>query len=275
MSSKRLCVTTYVYGNYKKFIPYYVYSILKSYPDYFVKIFVNGQLSTDEHASLERIKQQLSKNVEIKETKLLKRVSLANEGKARRFLLPASEFAGFDYVYIGDVDFLIIKEDTPLLEGHIEHCQKIGLPYSNQIRPQSKRLTGLHFIKTKEYYKKMDSLIAYYLERPEKIEEAFRTGIRDEEFLYNLVEKRIGFGDIDKHHYRPHHGFHLGILRNGPDHFKNYVEQGHTNPYHQLPPYDSLKKSLLAFYQDRLFTEIKNLVPTKEIHLLGQLLKQH
>ena len=26
------------------------------------------------------------------------------------FLLPASEFAGFDYVYIGDVDFLIIKE---------------------------------------------------------------------------------------------------------------------------------------------------------------------
>jgi hypothetical protein len=66
MSSKQLCVTTYVYGNYKKFIPYYVYSILKSYPDYFVKIFVNGQLSTNEHASLERIKQQLSKNLEIK-----------------------------------------------------------------------------------------------------------------------------------------------------------------------------------------------------------------
>ena len=45
MSSKQLCVTTYVHGNYKKFIPYYVYSILKSYPHYFVKIFVNGQVS--------------------------------------------------------------------------------------------------------------------------------------------------------------------------------------------------------------------------------------
>ncbi|WP_054707059.1 glycosyltransferase family 4 protein [Bacillus sp. JCM 19041] len=97
---KPLCMTTYVYGNYKKFIPYYIYSILKSYPDYYVKIFANSKLSSKESGSLQLINQHLSKNFEVKETYRPNKVSQANEGKARRFLLPSNEFNDFEYVYI-------------------------------------------------------------------------------------------------------------------------------------------------------------------------------
>ncbi|WP_156321016.1 hypothetical protein [Bacillus sp. JCM 19041] len=48
----------------------------------------------------------------------------------------------------------------------------------------------------------MDPIIQVYLDHPEKIDEAFNAGIRDEEFLYNLIEKKVGFGKIRAHHYR-------------------------------------------------------------------------
>ncbi|AST95149.1 hypothetical protein [Shouchella clausii] len=275
MSSKSLCVTTYVFGNYKRYIPYFVYSVLKSYPDYFVKVFSYDNLSTKETDSLERIKQHLSSSFEIKENYYTDKISKASEGKARRFLLPHAEFKGFKYAYIGDIDFLIVKEEPSLLDSHIKHCQDIGLPYSNQIRPQSRRLTGLHFFKVKEYFEKMEPVINEYIDAPEKIEAAFRTGIRNEEFLYNLIEQTIGFGKMNDHHYRPHHGFHLGILRSGVDSFKSYVDNGHKNKFHQLPKYAVLKKALLRYYNDPLFKELERINPIKEVQILKKLLRQH
>lgn len=57
MMKKPLCISAYVFGNYTKYIPYYVYSILKSYPDYFVKIFCMDRLTKKENACMEMIKK--------------------------------------------------------------------------------------------------------------------------------------------------------------------------------------------------------------------------
>src|SRR5699024_7261158 len=82
-----------------------------------------------------------------------------------RFLLPYEAFKNFKFAYIGDVDFLIIRETPSLINGHKKHSNKIGVTYSNAIRAHSTRLNGLKFIIVKDYYQKMETLIESYLEK--------------------------------------------------------------------------------------------------------------
>lgn len=272
MNRMPLCISTFVFGSYKKYIPYYIYSILKSYPDYYVKIFLKDTLSTPEKKSLQLIRKHLSKNFEVKENYFTNQKFNRLSGKAIRFLVPSYEFKDFTNVYIGDVDFLIVNEYPSLLDSHLDHCKQISLPYSNQIRPGSKRLTGLHFYQVDEYYKKMDPAIQRYLDDPDKIMEVFQNIKRDEEFLYQMIEKNIGFRDIKKYHYRPHHGFHLGILRKGSARFKDYVREGPKNPFHRLPKYPVLQKQLQEYYDDPLFQNIENTLRIQEVQLLRKLI---
>ncbi|SDI86403.1 hypothetical protein [Natribacillus halophilus] len=276
MSLAPICITGFVYGIYTKYIPFYIYSILKSYPDYYVKIFTDTPLSAREQSCLRMIKQRLSKRFEVKENDFADfKVRSIAEGKARRFLIPRHEFRHFENVYVGDVDFLLVRESPSLLASHLQHCENIGLPYSNQIRPNSKRLTGLHFFKVQPYYEQVEHRIKHYLHHHGDLAAAFQTIKRDEEFLYRLMEETIGFGRMDVHHYRPHHGFHLGILRSGSARFKDYVKNGPQNAFHQLPDYATLKKQLLQYFADPLFTDMKNIVDVKEIRRLQQWLRPY
>src|SRR5699024_9157210 len=77
----------------------------------------------------------------------------------------------------------------------------------------STRLTGLHFIRVKDYYQKMEPLIQSYLENPKQLYKEVKNLQYDEEFLYKLIKHGIGFGKIRNNHYRPPHGFHIGITR--------------------------------------------------------------
>ena len=43
------------------------------------------------------------------------------ELKTFRWLIPQYYFKDYKYVYIGDVDMLICKENPPLLNLHIDH----------------------------------------------------------------------------------------------------------------------------------------------------------
>lgn len=211
---KSLCITVFVFGNYTKYVPYYIYSILTSYPDYYVKIFTNTRLSKQENTCLQLIREQLSTNFEVKENYFTNRnVKRTAENKVKRFLLPYHEFQAFENVYVGDVDFLIVKESPSLLEGHLAHCQKTGLPYSNQVRPNSKRLTGLHFFNVKPYYEKMGDTLAYYRNNPERIAKDFQSLKRDEEMLYQLIEQQIGFDGLDAHHLPPPSRFSFRHLK--------------------------------------------------------------
>ncbi|HHY21662.1 MAG TPA: hypothetical protein GX525_07235 [Bacilli bacterium] len=262
---KKLCIAVYVFGSYTKYVPYYIYSILKSYPHYYVKIFCMDKLAKREAECLDLIRKNLSTNFMVKENYFpFPQFREQKLGRPLRFLIPYHEFSEFDYVYIGDVDFLIVQESPSLLDGHIEHCKKIKLPYSNQIRPNTKRLTGLHFFKVKEYYQAMNEVIDYYsnnLGEVYSLMKKYRSD--DEKFLYKMIEKTIGFGKINDSVYRPHHGFHLGILRINA--FESYIKGGYNNPFHRLPPYTLFKKQLLTYYEDPLFKRIININPITEI----------
>ena len=112
-----------------------------------------------------------------------------------------------DYVYIGDID--IIHLDSGFVDAHLGFMAKTGLPYSNSVRPDTSRMSGLHFTKFDALYPLPDiSGINIF-------------GRNDEEVLYEVCEKK-GLAIQDKEWWRPIHGIHIspnrqpwGSVRNG------------------------------------------------------------
>lgn len=224
----RVCVSAYVFGSYKRFIPLFCYSTVKSYPEYTVKIFVDGGLGKAEAKSLEDIRKNVSKNLIIQEHAFdgvnLSQTPKINGGnkKLLRWLFERRDFEGFDCVYFSDVDFLVLRQDPPLADFHLANAQSLGLPFSNMVRADksktgqgSKRLTGLHFVLTDRYFSKIDAIVREYKENPELISQRVPDAINDEHFLYHLVSRAIPFDSKQLCGApRPSPGYHLAWSRN-------------------------------------------------------------
>jgi hypothetical protein len=104
-----------------------------------------------------------------------------------------------EFVYIGDIDILILEEVAP---PHLAHMRRTGLPYSNMRRSNQPRLTGLHFTRYDAYYPQVD------------LDDTAPAGRDNERLLYWLVEQK-GFGLPDPtDEFRPVHGYHMSIARN-------------------------------------------------------------
>ncbi|SCG83247.1 hypothetical protein DW1_1677 [Proteiniborus sp. DW1] len=264
---KPLCFAVFVYDDYSKFIPFYIYSILKSYPEYYVKVFLRESLPESERRCMELIKEELSCNFEIKENYYSDFRFSDTTMRVLRFLIPYEEFKEFENVYIGDVDFLIVRETPSILDGHLKHCERIGLPYSNEIRPGTKRLSGLHFFKVKEYYSKMNKIIEYYLNNSDELYRIMNKLKSNEKFLYYIIEKEIGFGKLGQaRKYRPHHGIHLSCEIEG--YFENRKEASKAR-------YNRLKKQLKEYFADPLFLEMIKILPVEKIVQLSHELQKY
>ncbi len=106
-----------------------------------------------------------------------------------------------NFVYIGDVDILILEKiydwHKPLFDA--------GAPYSNVIRPDNKKLTGLHFVDAKKYYPLPD------------ISDLIDSVANDEELLFQIVKRRgILYDNSFYEMYlrgRPVHGIHVSLNR--------------------------------------------------------------
>jgi len=236
---------TYVCGSdtYYEYVPYYVYSVLLTQPEAFVRIYSGSTLPDNVKKALKTIGDTRFEIVE--NFNLLKPVAGISDVriiKATRWLLGAEHFKGYDCGYIGDVDFLIYKEAQTITNYHLQVCERTGLPFSNMVRPD-RRLSGLHFIRCKEYFKKMQPVIQDAISNNVSKQLKLLTGvIRDEHILYELV--REGCGDVGGILNRPHHGVHLGLLRNGE------LPKSYSKPHY------------LNFFE---FREIHKIVQNKEV----------
>lgn len=218
----RICLTTFVYGEkYIAYIPFLVYSCIKSYPDYDIKIFVYGEIS-------DSIKKQLvfiesKSNIEIIENAYSDFKSMTPlVSKTLRWLLWDDSFKTYDYLYTVDIDMLYMSEPTPLHEQHKEHMKTLDLPFSNikrerefnflkfydfakayqelgflhALRCFGKRLveyklSGLHFVEIDKYYS-LENLEIINSALKDLKEGRFIDGVcfpNNEIFLFKLVEK--------------------------------------------------------------------------------------
>ena len=261
----KLCVTTFVFGRgFEGFLGLYVYSILKAYSEYYPLIFLHGGLSHETRELLEPLSDL--GDFKIVENHFQQHALNNQQGKAVRWLLDHPEFQQYEAVYIGDVDIFIVPEDPGIYEQHCRHCETLKLCYSNIVRPPEtrtmpkgihsiydvwrnvgplaglrfllrssidvKRLSGLQFVKTADYFPNMHPLLQKY--RTLILENTYRSrattrhhrdGFNNECLLYDmLAESGMGvpepvpitddYRDWANPGFRPYHGLHMGIFKN-------------------------------------------------------------
>ncbi len=239
MTSNRLCIITWVYGQkYQGWIPLYIYSIKKHYPEYDIKILTEKKLSLN----IERLinKYNLASQAEIIkfEDKCIEYCHNNIEKRCLRWLVNFEELSEkYEYIYIGDIDIYICGEVPSLLEQHKNNMLKLrNRTYSNVVRLSVKdyiknkkkmdksllfRLTGLHFTKTEQYFKNVkrnQEIIKKYLKgkRNKIIDKLF---FNDDERclwlvnLFNGEKYPKGSYQLSDKVFRPYHGVHFAIGR--------------------------------------------------------------
>ena len=129
------CFTTVVSADqYSFFIPTFVYSAKRAYPDCGIKIFVRGLLPEPVKKLLAKMKSlRICANnnwsvIENQFTKYPDGVSICN---TLRHLIPAKRFLGYDYVYVTDIDFIILPHKVSIEAYFAQRIQETGLPYAS------------------------------------------------------------------------------------------------------------------------------------------------
>lgn len=247
-------------------MPYYIYSIWKTHPDSFVKIFIEDALQPNVLRSLKYLKDNGIRNFEIIDfnlfyTEFEEHLKTGGGGKKTiRWLIGNEHYKDYEYVYVGDVDILFLFEEESIIEFHQKQLSKFNLPFSNKVRVDENgypigRLTGLHFFKTKEYFEKTTPIINR-LKKDRSYWEAYVNGLeRNEHFLYKLNKEAFGFDDLElAKAERPWHGLHLGITRgdNTLD-----IETILANSSLSI---DEIRRQLKEYQKDPIFRNIQKLV---------------
>lgn len=128
--SKSLCVTAFVFGDsFQSYIPLFIYSLKKAYPDCYPIIYVQGKL-------LDNILIQLEILSSLGDFKIVDHfydgVELNSQrGKAIRWTVWDEEFHKYKALYYADIDIFYVREEPSLFQQHLEHCNLIGIPVSN------------------------------------------------------------------------------------------------------------------------------------------------
>jgi len=208
----KLLITTVVDQNYQSYIPLFIYTLKTSYPDYHVKIFTHGQFNQQVKSALELVKF----DYELVPGLFDKYVKYKYSPISWRFVVPPEHYKEYDYVYITDIDMMILPEKIPLLNFHLNEMGETGLCYSNSKRIAKhweghRSLTGLHFA-SQEWFTRTEKA-------RKKYDELLKTGSVGEKrefdghMLY-LMAKESGLKTPEKVPLTErHHGVHLGNFR--------------------------------------------------------------
>lgn len=184
MEKKDLLIVAFVFGReYQGYIPLFLFSLYKHYPNYDAMIYVDSQLGKETQRLISLIPDSAEKYKIVLIDKIKTKLS-PQQMKAYRWLVYDAAFEQYKYIYIGDIDIYICKETIPLHEQHIRHMKFSKLLYSNVVRSYEappkwierhqsllekrnlyglmkkiynkyfyhKRLSGLHFVEVDAYY---------------------------------------------------------------------------------------------------------------------------
>ncbi len=191
---KPLLLTTLVDRRYWDYVELFTWCAKKSYPEYDVKVLR-------------------------KEDVFPNHPDLGFTTNALRFLVPPQYYDGYQYVYVTDIDMLILREVPPLLEFHL---MDMTGPYSNSLRHESNKfacdeerwngsqsLTGLHFFH-RDWLALVEPLAVVYRKILEQ--KAVGRGY-DGHMLWSMCQQ-LGLSLPGKKSLvGRHHGIHLGSFR--------------------------------------------------------------
>lgn len=217
----KICFTTYIYGDtYQDYIPLILYSVARSYPEYSIIIFINGNLRKDIQKALSIIDKFYDKYSIIENTFDDCPMMRSLQAQTFRWVVWDDRFYDFDYLYYIDSDILYVREPIPLHEQHIRHMQFIGSDKVSNIArktylknnltqlartalytgpfntfkylftPYAMRLSGLHFVKVSTYFQDLSPAKLEKYRKSIYDRSIFKRTIypNDEAVLYKMLE---------------------------------------------------------------------------------------
>ena len=185
---------------YEEMLPPYIFFCLLSNKNSFVEVVVE-----DKESFIETYTEELNAIKDIfGEQFLIRNISRPltyhMKNTYRFFEVPVVKAK---YTFIGDVDIMILESIlNPYLDKWPKNNTKV--PYNNIVRLNTKRLSGLHFVCTEDYYTeilKQNQEILY-----------MAPYANDEEILYTLCEMTFGKPDTN-HSWRPVFGIYFSPNR--------------------------------------------------------------
>jgi hypothetical protein len=251
-------------NDYVGFIPLFAHYLFTAYPDYHATIFVRG-VPEDVNDALVGHEHAHRFNVVDGEFDGYPRER--SDNNALKYLLFTTDrvrkyFSKTEYAYIADIDVLYVREDPGILESHLEHCETLGLPYSNAIRENvPPTITGVQFV-TAEYIDRIRDASDVWdakfkehgmslIKRPQRVP--------DERVLYELVRDSgiglpphpddlpddLGHAHLPSHpRFRPSHGINIGFAR-----------------HPELLEYSESRERMLNMLLHAMHTRYFNLIP--------------
>lgn len=187
---------------YQFFTPIYIYSALKHNPEAYVEVGLadSEKYKNDNPELINILRKEYGDRFKLTSVDFKNRLP-----GAVRFITEPKLSEECDYVYIGDIDILILDENIENI--HLAHMNENNLPFSNRIRPEhaaegkNHRLSGLHFAPVD---------LQYPLPNLDDINYSSDNNISgaDENVLYRIMDKKQK--NIPKCiNFRPEHGIHM------------------------------------------------------------------
>jgi hypothetical protein len=199
----KVCITTVVDSRYMEYAPLFAYCVKKVYPSYRVILVLRDNCPYDlPGVETVRLFDTFPRYPYI--------------SIALRFVVPPDVYREFDYVYITDIDMMIMPERIAIDDFHLGEMVVTNLSYSNSLRnihhyAGFESLTGLHFA-TKKWFAQTDEQRGFYYQYLE----SGTLGVYreyDGVMLYRMC-KKSGLGLPKKYKLKKrHHGIHLGNFR--------------------------------------------------------------
>jgi hypothetical protein len=203
------------------FVLPYIFSHLYFNKDAFVEIYVRSNNFDCEAINL--LYDMFESSFTIKNLPFDVRERKMPESAFRFIMEPEVKL---EYTYIGDVDILCLLSNIAESEG--KKISEHGGIFINRIRPSSKRLTGLHCVKTNPYYDMTRNIR----------ESIICNSGSDEMMLYQIVDEAIGGLDQYKNDSMPDQGFHLSLNR----------EPLYNPNFPNIPPWNLCTKEMRNIY---------------------------
>lgn len=219
----RTCFMTVANHPYQKYVPWFLYFLDRAYPDAKKLVLLDGKM-TDKVQDMLAL---LDGNFEVREDSFHEYEKTdANTIKCLRWLTWEPEFEQYDCMSIGDVDMAIYREVPSYMDQHLAHCEQLGIPYSNFMRPPSagpRRMGGINVFKPKKWFGAVNPVIAKY--RPMLRAGSIRLpeqGFNEQLLLKLITESSLGEPPENlSETYWPalttsnHHGTHIRLAEIG------------------------------------------------------------
>lgn len=218
-----------VNGEYQYYIPFFLYFLKKSYPDYHCMISCKWTLNDTVREQCEKLKFYDYKNKNNENLYHIYEAAFPDFQdnpdiiKTLRWTTYTPFFDQFDLMYIGDIDIFIMPEKIKLHEQHLDIMNKNRTCYSNtdKIDPpetRGNRMTGLHCFKPKKYFQAIREVALSY-------NTIIKAGINSNDFINEKLNKVMDNQHIlwkiiynsglpmPNHNFFSYHGLHLGHSR--------------------------------------------------------------